>query len=74
MPNYHRLDIGINKHIKKRKGEVDWNFSIYNAYAHLNPYYVRYKFSGSSSSASNGNFQIVSIFQFIPSLSWYRKF
>jgi hypothetical protein len=75
MPNYHRLDVGVNRHKEKRRGDATLNFSIYNVYARTNPYYVKYIFTGGTNSSNgNGNFQIVSLFQFIPAVSWYRRF
>jgi hypothetical protein len=42
MPNYHRLDVGINMHKKKRWGERTWSVGVYNVYAHQNPFYIFY--------------------------------
>ena len=41
LPDYHRLDVGMN-FIKQRKdGKVrTWNFSVYNAYCRLNTVYA----------------------------------
>ena len=41
MPDYHRLDIGVNIHGTTKKGNrYVWNLSVYNAYCHLNPIYA----------------------------------
>ncbi|MCQ2161519.1 MAG: TonB-dependent receptor plug domain-containing protein [Bacteroidales bacterium] len=41
MPSYHRLDLGMNfKKLTRRGNERTWNFSVYNAYCHLNPIYA----------------------------------
>ena len=38
LPDYHRLDVGLNFHRRTRKGgQITWNLSIYNAYCRLNP-------------------------------------
>ena len=38
LPDYHRLDIGINFHRKSKKRGLEqvWNLSIYNVYSRLN--------------------------------------
>jgi hypothetical protein len=37
LPAYHRLDMGFNLHHRTKHGhERIWNWSIYNAYCHLN--------------------------------------
>ncbi len=75
MPDYHRLDIGFNRHVEKNRGDATLNFSIYNVYARRNPYYVRYKFANTfDPKSNNGSFQVVSIFQFVPAVSWLRRF
>lgn len=32
MPDFHRLDLGVNFHKQKKRGLRTWNFSVYNAY------------------------------------------
>ena len=47
LPDYHRLDLGVNRHRKTRRGnEAIWNFSIYNAYSRINPLYAVVKLKG----------------------------
>lgn len=37
LPNYHRLDLGLNWNKKTRRGnERTWNLSLYNVYCHMN--------------------------------------
>ncbi len=68
--NYHRLDLSITRHIKKKWGMIDINFSIYNAYSRINPFY--YKIG----TDSRGNKQIirVGLFPILPSLNIGFKF
>lgn len=63
--NYHRLDLSITRHIKKKWGMIDVNFSVYNAYSRINPFY--YKISVDY----RGNKQItrVGLFPILPSLN-----
>lgn len=39
MPDYHRLDLGVNFVKTKKRGTRTWCINIYNAYNKLNPYY-----------------------------------
>ena len=68
LPDYHRLDLGINFHFarkKQREGEHILNISCYNVYNHKNPYMVYV----------DGNDLIgVSLFPIIPSISYTFKF
>jgi hypothetical protein len=70
MSNYHRLDIGI-QFTKKFKHVIRvFEFSIYNAYNHLNPffYYIETDADG------NQTLMQVSLFPIIPSFTWTWKF
>ena len=42
LPPSHRLNLGLNLHVKKKHGEGIWNFSVYNAYDRMNPNFVFY--------------------------------
>ena len=42
LPPSHRLNIGVNYHKQKRRGESVWNFGVYNAYNRMNPNFVFY--------------------------------
>ena len=39
-PAYHRLDLGVNFHKKKKRGTRTWNISVYNAYNSMNPFLI----------------------------------
>ena len=81
MPDYHRLDLGINFHIPhKRSGDASlskggWlqnaehivNISVYNVYNHPNPYLIYV-------DSYNHALKQVSIFPILPSLSYQFKF
>jgi len=43
LPDYHRLDIGLNRTKQLKKGIRNWSVNVYNAYNHQNAYYVYYK-------------------------------
>lgn len=71
-PDYHRLDLSATLKCKDRhknwKGE--WNFSIYNAYGRKNTWAVLFIPDGEN----NIQTQQISLFSFIPSVSYNFKF
>jgi len=69
MPNYHRLDIGINLHKTKKRGIRTWSFGVYNAYSRQNPFFLYF----SSESGSTQLYQM-SLFPIIPSFRYNFKF
>jgi hypothetical protein len=79
LPAYHRLDLSIGFLKMKKRGEREWNISVYNAYNRRNTYFVYVGGSrtntspGTSSTQSRQLFQ-VSLFTIIPSVSYRFKF
>jgi hypothetical protein len=66
MPSFHHLDLAWAATKKLQKGrERTWNFSVYNVYNRLNPYFY-YK--------SYEKFLQISMLPVIPSVSWTLKF
>ncbi len=39
-PSYHRLDLGVNFHKKKKWGERTWSVGLYNAYFRQNYFFI----------------------------------
>jgi hypothetical protein len=73
MPNYHRLDMSVTLHGKKRKRfNSDLTLSIYNVYAQRNPYSISFR----ESEDNPGTTEIVklSLFTIVPSITWNFKF
>lgn len=70
MPNYHRLDFGINFHKKKKRGVRTWNISVYNVYNRKNPFFL---YAGHN---DNGNkvLKQISLFPILPSITYSYKF
>jgi hypothetical protein len=67
------LDLGLIWQRKKtEKFESSWNFSIYNAYARENAYYIDFR----ESEKKPGETEAVqiSLFKIIPSVSYKFKF
>ncbi len=79
LPPSHRLNIGVNYHKKKRRGESVWNFGVYNAYNRLNPNFVYYKEDTKGDSESSlfirkSKLKSVTILPIIPSFSYTYNF
>lgn len=73
MPDYHRLDVGLVWQRKKTETfESSWNFSVYNAYARENAYFIDFR-TKEDNPAETEAVQ-VSLFKAIPSVSYRFKF
>ena len=70
MAPYHRLDLSINRHKKKKWGRVTWSYGVYNAYARKNPYFLYF----SSNAYGRKQLKQVSLFALVPSVSYNFKF
>lgn len=82
MPSYHRLDIGVNFHKKKKHGIRTWSFGAYNVYSRQNPFFLYWGQENEDGYNENGWYfqnskpalKQVSLFPFIPSISYSYKF
>jgi hypothetical protein len=75
MAAYHRMDLGIQFHKKKKWGERTWEISIYNVYNRQNPYfYYQGSAEGSTGASSRNVLKQVTLFPIIPSFSYHIKF
>jgi len=78
LPDYHRLDLGINIYCPKKNGRIGiWNISVYNAYCRMNPIVITKEsiYSGGSVVHNmHSRFRTLSIFPIIPSVSYTYKF
>lgn len=73
MPDYHRLDLGLNWQRKKTdKFESSWNFSLYNAYGRENAYSI--SFVDSETHPGTTEAVQLSLFKWVPSFSYNFKF
>jgi hypothetical protein len=70
MPNYHRLDFGINFHKQKKHGVRTWNISVYNVYNRKNPFFL---YAGHNDNGQKVLKQ-VSLFPILPSITYSYKF
>ncbi|MDY0200911.1 MAG: TonB-dependent receptor [Tenuifilaceae bacterium] len=79
MAPYHRLDLSVQLHKKLKSYERTWEFGVYNAYNRQNPF-VYFVDENASYNQETGEYTYtsklkqVSLFQFIPSVSWSIKF
>jgi len=73
MPDYHRLDLGVN-FVNKKSGRFTstWNFSLYNAYARQNAYSINFVQSDDDPNVTLA--EQLSLFSIIPSISWNFRF
>ena len=81
LPDYQRLDLSFtwkNKKYKwidgkkvKKKIQSYWNFSIYNVYAYDNTFMLKFKYDEETETIDAYK---VTLFKFIPSISYHFKF
>lgn len=74
MAAYHRMDIGIQFHKKKKWGERTWEISFYNAYSRQNPFFYYIGEDYDSNGESETKLKQISLFPIIPSVSYGFKF
>jgi TonB-dependent Receptor Plug Domain/CarboxypepD_reg-like domain len=69
---YHRMDVGFTYRKQRKRYEKTWNFSFYNVYNRLNPFYydVQRGNNNTTSTTLNG----YPLLPFLPSISWGFKF
>jgi hypothetical protein len=73
MPDYHRLDIGLVWLRKKTdRFESSWTFSVYNAYARENAYFIEFRENENNPGVTEA--VQVSLFKAIPSVSYKFRF
>ena len=73
MPNYHRLDLGAVRVLKKRKNySSELTFSLYNAYGRENAYTITFRENKNDPSKTEA--VRTALFKYIPSVSYNFKF
>ena len=77
LPPYHRMDLSVNFHKKKKHGVRTWNISIYNVYNRQNPFIIypstRVQYESGGETYRTKLMQR-SLFPIIPSVSYIYKF
>ncbi len=80
LPPSHTLNLGVNFHKKKRRGERIWNISLYNAYNSMNPDFV---YKDYTAEYEEGTYKVkregievtkITVLPILPSFSYTRKF
>jgi hypothetical protein len=73
MPNYHRLDVGATRQLKKRgRFTSDLTFSLYNAYGRENAFTINFRESKENPEKTEA--VQTTLFRFVPSISYAFKF
>jgi outer membrane receptor for ferrienterochelin and colicin len=72
---YHRMDLAIQFHKKKKRHERTWEFGLYNAYSRKNPFFYNLdrKFDEKKGRSVN-TLTRYSLFPVLPSFSYNFKF
>lgn len=73
--SYHRLDLSVQFHKKKKRYERYWEFGLFNAYNRKNPFY--YYLEASNDFANSGqrmDLKKKSLFPILPSITYNFKF
>lgn len=68
--DYHRLDVSAQKTTETKWGESTWTLGVYNTYNRKNPFYYYIGWD----SRGNRALRRVSLFPFIPSITYSFKF
>jgi hypothetical protein len=72
---YHRFDVAIQFHKRKKHHERTWEFSLYNAYNRRNPFFYRLESVAQSNGEPNKTVLVrYSVFPIVPSVSYSFKF
>ena len=78
MAAYHRLDIGLDYHRKKKRYKSTWSLGAYNAYNRSNPFFLNLESDYSEDEDGNQSINTVlnqySLFPIIPSISYRIEF
>lgn len=70
---YHRLDVAVQFHKKKHRGERTWEVGLYNAYSRQNPLYYYLK-TENSPQGQRTSLAKRALFPVIPSVTYNFKF
>ena len=73
MPDYHRLDVGVNFHKKFKRARRCINVSIYNVYNRQNPYML-YRSSRDTYAHYPSALVQLSLFPILPSVAYTLYF
>jgi hypothetical protein len=69
LPDYNRLDLGINFHKQLKHGIRTWSWGLYNAYNKLNPFMIYKTYKNNNPALAQ-----ISLLPILPSVSYSYKF
>ncbi len=73
MPDYHRLDLGVNFNLKETKNySSELSIGLYNAYGRENAYSITFRDNEDDPTRTEA--VQTALFRFVPSISWNFKF
>jgi hypothetical protein len=71
---YHRMDVAIQFHKKKKRHERTWEFGLYNAYNRKNPFFYNINTKYDAQNKGTNVLTRYSLFPVLPSFSYNFKF
>jgi hypothetical protein len=73
---YHRMDVAIQFHKKKKRHERTWEFGLYNAYNRKNPFFynIESRYVDDKPNQKTNVLARVSLFPVLPSFSYNFRF
>lgn len=75
MPNFHRLDLGVNFKKEKKSGSRIWSIGVMNAYGRQNPFFLYFSDKELESGETQRSLKQFSLFPFpIPFARYTLKF
>lgn len=69
LPDYNRLDLGINFHKQRKHGVRTWSWGLYNAYNRQNPFMIYKTYKNANPALAQ-----ISLLPILPSVSYSYKF
>ena len=70
---YHRLDLSVQLHKKKKHGIRTWEFSLYNAYSRKNPFFY-FNTISSVNGETTSIIKRIALFPILPSVTYKFQF
>ena len=74
LPEYHRMDFSVNFRKFKKHGIRTWNISLNNLYNRQNANYAYIKEEINEQGSNQYSIKKISLFSFLPSVSYSYKF
>ena len=71
---FHRMDVAVQFHKKKKHHERTWEFGVYNVYNRRNPFFYDISETANANGTNTSTLKRYSLFPFLPSFSYNFKF